>query len=147
RGVLGAGVDGDARRRARVLTLLLALGTVPAALAGFFLEGIFEAAFASPRAVAMFLYLTVLLLWGAERLRSRRQVALAEVAAGDADTSLAIVDDVGRGEHELTARDALGVGVAQALAIFPGVSRSGATIAAGMALGLSRTAAARFSFL
>jgi undecaprenyl-diphosphatase len=45
------------------------------------------------------------------------------------------------------ARDAVGVGLAQALALVPGVSRSGATISAAMALGLKREAAARFSFL
>lgn len=147
RGVVGLESDGGHRRRARVLTGLLALGTVPAAFAGFFFEDVFEAAFDSPRAVAMFLYLTVFLLWGAERLRTRRQVALAEVASGDAGVSFGTVDDVGRSGDELSTRDAIGIGVAQALAIFPGVSRSGATIAAGMALGLSRTAAARFSFL
>ncbi len=47
----------------------------------------------------------------------------------------------------LTAKDAALIGLAQALAIFPGVSRSGATITAGLALGLKREAAARFSFL
>lgn len=49
--------------------------------------------------------------------------------------------------EQLTAKDALIIGLAQALAIFPGVSRSGSTITAGMALGLERSAAARFSFL
>ena len=52
-----------------------------------------------------------------------------------------------RGLANLNARDALIIGLAQALAIFPGVSRSGATITAGLALGLERSAAARFSFL
>jgi undecaprenyl-diphosphatase len=49
--------------------------------------------------------------------------------------------------EELRWRDALLIGLSQALAIFPGVSRSGATITAGLALGLKREAAARFSFL
>ena len=48
---------------------------------------------------------------------------------------------------DLGVRDAVGIGAAQALALFPGISRSGITIAAGLALGLSRESAARFSFL
>jgi undecaprenyl-diphosphatase len=47
----------------------------------------------------------------------------------------------------ISLRDALIIGAAQALAVFPGVSRSGSTITAGLALGLRREAAARFSFL
>ena len=49
--------------------------------------------------------------------------------------------------NSLTLKDALIIGFAQALAVFPGVSRSGSTITAGLALGLKRDAAARFSFL
>ncbi len=52
-----------------------------------------------------------------------------------------------RGMDQLTLRDALLIGLAQAFAIFPGVSRSGSTITAGLALGLERETAARFSFL
>jgi undecaprenyl-diphosphatase len=52
-----------------------------------------------------------------------------------------------RGIGVLRARDALGVGVAQALALLPGVSRSASTIAGGMLLGMDRVTAARFSFL
>jgi undecaprenyl-diphosphatase len=52
-----------------------------------------------------------------------------------------------RALRELSLKDALLIGCAQALALFPGVSRSGATITAGLALGLERQAAARFSFL
>jgi undecaprenyl-diphosphatase len=52
-----------------------------------------------------------------------------------------------RGIEDITARDGMGVGIAQTLALVPGVSRSGATISAGLFLGLDRTSAARFSFL
>jgi undecaprenyl-diphosphatase len=160
----------EARRRARILIGLLALGTVPAAAVGVLFADVFEAAFASPRIVALFLYLTALTLWGAERLRARRITAsiTADVRKGgephatqlDPDVpsdpgtrtagelaGAANLDDVGRDVPTIGVRDALAIGAAQALAIFPGMSRSGATIATGMVLGLSRTAAARFSFL
>jgi undecaprenyl-diphosphatase len=63
---------------------------------------------------------------------------------------LLIADRVGRrerGMEQLTLRDGLVMGLAQSLALVPGVSRSGATITAGLFLGLDRAAAARFSFL
>jgi undecaprenyl-diphosphatase len=55
--------------------------------------------------------------------------------------------DLGRGEEQATWRDAILVGLFQALALVPGASRSGVTITAGLFAGLSRPAAARFSFL
>lgn len=106
------------------LLLLLVLGTVPAALAGFLLEDFFESMFARPVAAAGFLLVTAAILTLAEG-GSRRA----------------------RGLETLSWLDALLVGAAQAAAILPGVSRSGATIAAGMGRGLTREAAARFSFL
>jgi len=156
------------RRRAWTLIGLLALGTVPAAAAGMLLADVFEAAFASPRAIAGFLYLTGALLYTAERLRARRArpsdptekgmdqrrslptseargLSTSAPARAQADTRLR--DDPGRDVTSLRARDAATIGAAQALALFPGISRAGATIATGMALGMSRTAAARFSFL
>lgn len=151
---LGFGLAEPAERRdARVLIGLLAVGTVPAAAAGLFLADTFEAAFASPRAVAGFLFLTALLLWAAERIRAQRlakaPVEIRAPAAATADVPLRPTEglDLGRDLPSLRGRDALAIGLAQAVAIFPGVSRAGSTMATGMALGLSRTAAARFSFL
>jgi undecaprenyl-diphosphatase len=75
-------------------------------------------------------------------------VAASALLAGAA--LLLIIERLGRqgaGEEALTLGGALVIGVAQAAALVPGVSRSGATIAAGMALGLRRTAAARFTFV
>jgi undecaprenyl-diphosphatase len=126
------------RRGARHLLVMLAIASVPAALVGIAARGVITAAFEEPLVIAAFLCLTAVLLWWSER----RRVALG--------TTEHAVDDVAAVSTELDGmqwRRALGVGAAQALAIFPGVSRSGATIAAGMALGLSRGAAARFSFL
>ena len=110
-------------RDARLAWFIL-LGTVPAALIGWLLEDFFEEMFARPAAAAAFLLVTAALLTASERL--------------------------GRRERNLDALawpDVLLVGFAQALAIFPGVSRSGSTIAAGLARGLRREPAARFSFL
>lgn len=138
------------RRRAWTLIWLLALGTAPAAAAGALLADVFEAAFGSPRMVAAFLYVTGVLLWGAERLRTARiarAAATAPATTTGGPAGAAALDDLGRDLPTLRTRDAAVIGVTQALALFPGISRSGATIAAGMALGLSRTAAARFSFL
>jgi undecaprenyl-diphosphatase len=144
---LGVGVteEGEQRRAWRVVGLL-AVGSVPAAAAGLLFEETFEAAFANPRAIAGFLYLTAALLWAAERMRRSRVAAAVGTRPSELSDRQARTDP-GRREDTTTFRDALAIGAAQALAIFPGVSRSGATIAAGMALGLSRAAAARFSFL
>ncbi|HIE39174.1 MAG TPA: undecaprenyl-diphosphatase UppP [Anaerolineales bacterium] len=110
--------DPDAR-----LAGLILLGTLPAALAGWLLEDFFEGMFARPVAAAGFLLVTAGVL------------TLAE----------------GSGRASVPARlswaDALLIGLAQAVAILPGISRSGATIAAGMGRGLVRASAARFSFL
>jgi undecaprenyl-diphosphatase len=111
--------DPDAR-----LFWFLVLGTIPAVPVGWKLEDFFEMLFARPVAAASFLLVTAAFLAASERVGRRV-----------------------RELDELTWLDALIVGLAQALAIFPGVSRSGATIAAGLARGLRRESAARFSFL
>lgn len=144
---LGIGVveEGE-QRRALTVVGLLAVGTVPAALAGVLFEDTFEAAFASPRIVSLFLYVTAALLVTAELLRRRR--AAAELAKPARELTGEELDlDTGRREDTITFRDVVVIGAAQAFAIFPGVSRSGATIVAGMTMGLSRAASARFSFL
>ncbi len=106
------------------LLWLIVLGTVPGVVIGYFLEDFFEAMFARPAAAAGFLLVTATLLAVSELLGQRRR---------DLDG--------------LGWIDAWVIGVGQALAIFPGISRSGATIAAGLAQGLKREAAARFGFL
>ena len=118
------GADPDRR-----IAWLLVLATIPAAIIGFALEGFIEDAFHGDNdgarlAIAGFLVVGATALWLADRLGSRR-----------------------RGLEGLTARSALAIGFSQALALLPGISRSGATITAGLALGLDRESAARFSFL
>lgn len=112
----------------RRLLLWLVIGSLPAALAGFLLKDFFESLFASTLAVGIFLIMTSLLLFGAD-------FALGRVKAGTLRLD------------KMRAVDALVVGCFQALAIAPGISRSGATIAAGVFLGFDRKTAAHFSFL
>lgn len=112
---------------------LLAIGTVPAGLIGFLLDKRFEELFASPTTVAWFLIGNGILLYGAEVLRRRRRLVIRE----NPDASIA----------KLSYAQALGVGTMQALALFPGFSRTGSALAGGLLAGLDHEAAARFSFL
>lgn len=149
KGVVGAGDPAFVRSNRR-LAFLLVLATVPIALVGLLLRDVFEAAFDAPAAAAGFLIVTGLLLLLGEAARSRRgginapdaPVDPAQAAVGyDAgDHEGATLDQVG-------VRQALVIGFGQCVALFPGVSRSGTTIAAGMSAGLTRPAATRFSFL
>ncbi len=106
------------------LAWALVVGTLPAAIGGFLLEDTFEALFGMPRTVAAFLLVTAALLALAELLGKKQGVLT-----------------------EITWRDAVLIGLAQLLAVTPGISRSGATIAAALLLGYRRDQAAQFSFL
>lgn len=120
----------DARDRANArMTLLLALGSVPAAIAGLFLQGYVEGLTDRPDVVAGFLLGTAAILLLGEQVYGRR---------GALET---------RDMTTVGSVDAVLVGVWQAVAIIPGISRSGSTITGGLLRGLSRDAAARFSFL
>lgn len=119
----------------RKVLVLLAVATVPAGLAGVFFEKQFEGSFSKPFQVALQLIFTGMLLVGAQALSRRHQVP------GDNP------DGIEAMAEKVSWRAAVGIGFAQALAIVPGISRSGATISAGILAGLSRPLAARFSFL
>lgn len=119
----------ETRHNARLLWLL-AIGCVPAAIAGLALESRIDAAFHSE-----------------DQSRAVVLVALAMMTLG-----LVLLLAERRARHERPLRrirlaDAIVIGCAQALALMPGVSRSGATITAGLFRGLLRADAARFSFL
>jgi undecaprenyl-diphosphatase len=114
---------------------LLVVGTIPAGLLGLLLEDSLRSVFASARSAAFFLILNGLLLYGAEKLRQRAPVH--ETQEGS-DERIAV---------RTGWRDALGIGAAQALALIPGFSRSGASMGGGLVAGLSNEDAARFSFL
>lgn len=144
---VGVGVEepGEAAR-ARKTIGLLALGSVPAALVGSIFEAQFEELFGAPRKVAGFLLLTAVILYTAEHIRRRRAAAIAGKPVSELSAQERAMDP-GRNEATTSWMDAFVIGCAQALAILPGISRSGSTIAAGMIRGLSREGAARFSFL
>ncbi len=112
---------------------LLVVGTIPAGILGLVLEHKLRAVFASATSAAVFLTLNGLLLYGTERLRRR-----APQTDADDDTRIA---------RQVTWRGAVLVGAAQALALIPGFSRSGATMGGGLLAGLSNKDAARFAFL
>jgi undecaprenyl-diphosphatase len=124
---------GGSRRDADVdrarLGWLLLIGSIPAGLAGILLEGFFEDLFERPILAAGALLVTAGLLM------------LAEIVYRRSDP------DRRRDVASISVIDALVIGAMQALSITPGISRSGATITAGMLRGLGRDAAARFSFL
>jgi undecaprenyl-diphosphatase len=115
---------------------LIVVATIPAGLLGLLLEHALRDLFASAQSAAAFLALNGLLLYGAERLRRRAPVR--SEAGIRSDEVIA---------RTLGFREALGVGAAQALALVPGLSRSGASMGGGLLAGLSNEEAARFSFL
>lgn len=112
------------RNRERRLAWLLLLSSLPAAAAGLALKDPVQKAFEAPAAVSGFLLLTAGLLSFSERIGKHT-----------------------RSLSSFTWKDALWIGAAQILALFPGVSRSGATIAGGLTRDIRRAEAARFSFL
>jgi undecaprenyl-diphosphatase len=125
-----AGAAVDLGRTRRVDTpvkrqlLYLVVATIPGGIGGLLLNDLAETTFRAPALIATLLVVMGILLW--------------------------LIDRVERFRRPLDAmrwRDAVVIGLAQVLALAPGVSRSGATIAAGLALGLERASAARFSFL
>ncbi len=108
----------------RRLAWLLVAATIPAAIAGLLLEDLIETAFREIGLVAVTLVVGGGILWLADRWGGRA-----------------------KGIHDVTLPVAVGIGAAQALALIPGISRSGISISAARFAGLDRPAAARFSFL
>jgi undecaprenyl-diphosphatase len=112
---------------------LLVIGTIPAGILGLLLEHALRDVFASARSAAFFLMLNGVMLFGAEVLRRRAPQT-------DTDEDIRVAKQVGYPQAFL-------VGAAQALALIPGFSRSGATMGGGLLVGLSHKDAARFAFL
>jgi undecaprenyl-diphosphatase len=114
---------------------LIVVATIPAGLLGLAFEHALRSVFASPTAAAAFLFCNGLMLFGAEHLR---KAAPVRVGAEYSDERIS---------RELSMGEAVGVGAAQAIALLPGFSRSGAAMSGGLLAGLSNEDAARFAFL
>lgn len=121
-----------ANSEGRRLLVLLLIASIPAGIIGLVFEETFERLLERPRAVAFALIATSVIL------------VLAEWLAGTMRRSNRLPKPL-RGE--VTTRDAIGIGLAQSVALLPGVSRSGSTLSAGLAMGVRRDVVARFSFL
>lgn len=108
----------------RKTAIAIIIGTIPAVLVGFLLKDFFESFFNSPRTASYMLIITGLLLFTSVYARPR-----------------------GKKIWGIKWLDALIIGIAQAIAIMPGISRSGATITTALHLGMEKEDAAKFSFL
>src|SRR5690348_15616911 len=117
------GADEMLRQNPRLLWLLV-IGTIPAGVIGFLFEKQAESTLRSPFVIGAMMILIGVVMWAGERAGSRQ-----------------------RNLGAVNFADSLVIGTAQALAVVPGVSRSGITITAGLFRNLDRVAAARFSFL
>lgn len=105
------------------LSLLIILGTIPAAVVGVLLENVVDKSFGQMTFVGIAFLITGTILFFADRARPLKNL------------------------NKMTTKAALWIGIAQSLAIFPGISRSGMTISAGLAQGYEKEESARFSFL
>lgn len=115
---------------ARRLGMLIAVGTLPAVVFGLSFKSFFEQLFSNPLVAGVMLLVTGLILWSTRYVKEVFRGAL-----------------MGLDHSTMKWWHALVVGLAQAVAILPGVSRSGSTIAGGLWLGLDQGFAARFAFL
>ncbi|MBT7409759.1 MAG: undecaprenyl-diphosphate phosphatase [Methylococcales bacterium] len=119
RSILTRQLTADAR-----LAWAIIIGTIPVGLAGLMFEGIIETELRSPMVIAASTIIFAGLLWWAD-VKGRGQLE----------------------EKQMTWKMVVMIGIMQAMALIPGASRSGTTMTAGLALGMTRKAAARFSFL
>ena len=123
-------IGNDTDRR---LAWFLIIGTIPGGIAGFLGENKIEELFHQP-----------------DTSNSLGAIVIMAIIIALLGLALFIAERIAkhiRGLNKISLGDAIMIGLSQALAIFPGVSRSGSTITAGLALGLQRETAARFSFL
>ena len=146
--------------------IFLIIASIPAAAAGFFLDDYVESLFSKPMAVAIFLLVTTLFLWLGELKGKRIEAKLSNGSGNIQDISInkyssgtskevmesELTSDIevkgsGRKKVRFNLPIAVMVGLGQAVAILPGVSRSGATISFARFFGIRRSEAVKFSFL
>lgn len=152
------------------LAWMVVLGTIPTGVVGLVLQGPLRSLFASPYAAACFLIVNGAIMFVGERLLQRQLAERAEVSAATSNQRRAAggagfvgssgstrsdsptpLDELEAGRYrditQLSWRDAAIVGLAQIGALFPGISRSGVTMVAGLMAGLTHEASARYTFL
>src|SRR5947209_6715995 len=122
------------------VSFLIIIGCVPAGVIGVFLDRTFKTLFASPLIASTFLIVNGSLLFLGERMRLRSEAKYANLSLKERETQF-------RPLASLSWKEALVVGLVQSLALIPGISRSGATMVAGLGVRLTHEDAARFSFL
>ncbi len=135
--------DGEVKRGTEEwVSFLIIIGCVPGGMLGVFLEKPLKVLFASPLVASTFLVVNGSLLFLGERLRRRAEskIAVESVDAKELEARF-------RPLSSLSWKEAIIVGFAQALALIPGISRSGATMVAGLGVRLNHEDAARYSFL
>jgi undecaprenyl-diphosphatase len=120
---------------------LLVVSTIPAGVIGLLLKNTITGSLLSPQSAAIFLTLNGLLLLLAEWLRRRAGRATS------AATAESLVNNDARIAHRLSFWQAFKVGILQVLALIPGFSRTGSTLAGGLMVGLSHEDSLRYSFL
>ena len=159
RGFVRAAIRGTIETSDERLAMMLVVGTIPTGIVGFFFVNQLSKLFGDPRAASAFLIVNAGILAGAEvfRRRDERRRNLQSPPGSttkiSANPEAAMVarhaeDDPGYiGIERLTIRTALIVGACQIAALFPGISRSGVTMAAGLVAGLRHEEAAHFAFL
>ena len=145
---------------------LLVVGTIPVGIAGVLLDKVLQNVLGKPVPVAIFLTLNGIVLYSVERMRNRKPaydrlspdetMVIPNAAFSSGDTAplhaitaepLSADEASERRLSKLSWKDAVLIGGAQALALLPGISRSGITIVAGLVKGLRHDDAARFAFL
>ncbi len=141
RSVVRSVKEGEVRRGTEEwVSFLIIIGCVPAGVIGVFLDKAFKTLFASPLIASTFLIVNGSLLFLGERLRLRADAKYANLSSKEREAQF-------RPLASLSWKEALVVGLMQSLALIPGISRSGATMVAGLGVRLTHEDAARFSFL
>ena len=132
--------------------IFIIVASIPAAVAGFFLDNYIEGLFSRPLIVTVFLLATALILWVCEIRGARIEAGSGKNPDEKEDSSSGLVGSIdiagsrtGKARFNLFIAAVAGIG--QALAIFPGISRSGATISFARFFGIKRGDAVKFSFL
>ncbi|MGH9472242.1 MAG: undecaprenyl-diphosphate phosphatase [Terriglobales bacterium] len=149
----GAPIVGAALAAQKKLLWLLILATIPGGVVGLLFDKEIETTWRNPLIIAAGLIVVGLIMGWADRAVDKPSAAGGpganppESRGGAAVATAPSLRRMRKDYEQTSVRDAWWIGCAQAVAVIPGVSRSGATITAGLFAGMSREAAARFSFL